>query len=82
MSKWRKRYDTRHIVNRAIASRALFSEARGSIPHIAFQIEMTNGETVEFELEIAEAKKLIEQMVSAYNAVYPVLKTSRGGIGL
>ena len=69
-------------VIRALASRAIFQEAQGMLPKISMTFELTDGEVIQFELELEEAAKFIEQTVSAYNAAVPVLKTSRGGWGL
>jgi hypothetical protein len=62
---------------RALASRAIFNEASGQLPTIAMKFEMTDGEIVEFELNITEAAKFIEQSVAAYHAVVPNLKIGR-----
>lgn len=64
------------------AARALFPEARGMIPKISLTFDCVDGSIVEFELEAAEAARMIEQAMSAYNAILPPLKTSRGGFGL
>lgn len=77
-----KKKKTIYSVRSAKAARALFPEARGMIPKISLTFECEDGSLVEFELEAAEAGRLVEQAMSAYNAILPPLKTARGGFGL
>lgn len=69
-------------VKSATAARAIFQQGRGAIPKVQFKFLTYDDEEVEFELEMIEAGKMIEQAMSAYNAISPPLKTSRGGFGL
>ena len=71
-----------HKAIRAKAARAIFQEVHGAIPKIALTFIMLDDTEHTFELEFAEAGKMIEQAMSAYNAIMPPLKTSRGGFGL
>lgn len=67
---------------RAKACRAVFSEARGAIPKVQMTFIMTDESEITFEMEAGDAGRFIEQAMSAYNAIVPPLKTSRGGFGL
>ena len=80
----RKRYDNARFskVN-ATATRALVGSVHGDLPRIEVTMTMDDSqERITFELTVNEAGKLIEQMMAAYNAIMPPLKTSRGGFGL
>lgn len=80
---WRKKVTKVHFnVKEASAARALFPEARGAIPKISLTFRTWDDEVITFEMEATEAGKLIEHAMSAYNAILPPLKTSRGGFGL
>ena len=68
-------------VVKAIASRAIFTEAQGMLPKVRMEFQLANGENVAFELELDEAGKFIEQATSAYRAIVPPLRTSMGGWG-
>jgi len=68
-------------VQSAKAARALFVD-RGSLPRIQLTFIVDDGTTVEVEMEAQIAGVMIEQAMSAYNAILPPLKTSRGGFGL
>lgn len=80
--KKRRRPTYHHVANRCTAARAIFAEVQGAIPKIALTFELVDGSTQTFELEAIEAGRMIEQAMSAYNAIMPPLKTSRGGFGL
>lgn len=78
----KKAHKISYEVKAAKAARALFPEARGMIPKISLTFDCVDGTIVEFELEAIEAARLIEQAMSAYNAILPPLKTARGGYGM
>lgn len=63
------------------ASRAIFVH-QDQIPLTRIKFTLDDDATVEFDLTIHQATALIEEMMAAYNAIVPVLKTSRGGFGL
>lgn len=65
----------------ATAARALFVD-RDQTPNIQLTFTTDQGEIIEFELTARECAKMLEQAISAYNAILPPLKTSRGGYGL
>lgn len=68
-------------VNRAIASRAIYAEARGYLPTVQMTFELTSGEQITFELQVDEAGKFIEQATAAYRAIVPTLRTGGAGWG-
>jgi len=62
-------------VVKALASRAIFNEAQGMLPKVQMTFELTTGEVVTFELEVAEAG------IASYRAIVPQLRTGMGGWG-
>lgn len=68
-------------ITEAKAARALFVD-RGSLPRIQLTFITDEGVKVEVEMEAMIAGQMVEQAMSAYNAILPPLKTSRGGFGL
>jgi len=68
-------------VVKALASRAIFNEAQGMLPKVQMTFELTTGEVVTFELEVAEAGKFIEMSIASYRAIVPQLRTGMGGWG-
>ena len=57
--------------------RALFVPVSGQIHRIEMTFHTSDGERVVIEMEHDVAAKIIEQGVSAYNAIMKPLKTSR-----
>lgn len=64
------------------STRVLFPEAEGMREKIGVQFEDATGRVYQFDLEVKEAARLIEETLAAYNVINPPLKTSRGGWGL
>jgi len=69
-------------IKEATACRAIYQRVRGELPTVQMKFTDWDGGEYEFELSATEAGKFIEQAMSAYNAILPPLKTSRGGFGL
>jgi hypothetical protein len=64
------------------ASRAIYQEAVGVVPRVQITIETDSGERLILDLDHLQVAHLIEHTMNAYNAIFPPLKTSRGGWGL
>jgi len=82
MTFWKKKPIIRYEVEKATAARAVFQTTKGAIPRIELNFETESGDRIQFDMDIETAGRMIEQAMSAYNAIVPPLKTSRGGLGL
>ena len=58
------------------ASRAMYVGA-DSPEVILVEMVTTDNQTIEFELTLAQARDLIEQVSASYSAIYPPIKTPR-----
>ena len=58
------------------ASRAMYV-GEGSPEVILVEMVTTDNQTIEFELSLALARDLIEQVSASYSAIYPPIKTPR-----
>ena len=59
----------------AQASRAVYLDS--TPPKIAVAMRTADNQLIEFELDTEVARELIEQMSTAYFAIYPALKVAR-----
>ena len=73
---------TYYNVKEITASRAIYQEAVGVVPRVEISILTDRGEHLTIDLDHLQVASLIEQTMNAYNAIFPPLKTSRGGWGL
>lgn len=75
---------SRYTAIKATATRALIPGEGQDFNRIevTFHTKERPAEKITFELSFHESARLIEQLMASYNAIAPVLKTSRGGWGL
>lgn len=80
-----RRQKTRYVAIKTVTTRALLPAEGQDLNRIEVKFVMTpqdDREQITFELTLHEAANLIEELMAAYNAIVPVLKTTRGGWGL
>lgn len=68
----------RYDVKSALAAKAIYQEGRGRLPKLSLTFETFDGQIVQFDLDLMEAAKLIDEASNAYNSALPVLKSRRG----
>ena len=71
----------RYSIKEVSASRAIYEGPR-VIPSVDFTFVTDDGTVIEFSLDHMQTATLIEHTMTAYNAIFPPLRTSRGGWGL
>lgn len=77
----RKIPPVRYHIAEVSASRAIYQGAT-DIPTVEITFTTDEGQQIAFDLNHLLAASLIEQAMASYNAIFPPLKTSRGGFGL
>lgn len=73
----RIQYDIRN----AGVSRAIFMGINEE-PRFQFILTASNGAEIEFEMDLAMARTMIEQCIATYHVINPPLKTSRSKFGM
>lgn len=84
MPRFKRKWTTPHRIIHPVkvrAARALFPEQSGHVEKLSMQFEDAAGVIYQFDLDVKEAGKMIEEAISAYHAIVPPLRTSRSGWG-